>query len=152
MKVTFYFPDSASVTETNVIDVGIYLDGAYPTKAYAVMEKRNKTDWRRFFPHIYRRPDKIFVESDGGYWRPISTAPKDGTKILVYVPSRKVDGLYTITTDEEIAVVSWRPQSIIPKDPVTYFWCIYRTEEGTGAYSIIDNPTAWMPLPAPPGE
>lgn len=54
-------------------------------------------------------------------WRPIETAPMDGTNILV--------------TDGEITQLGWHDEFDEPGDP----WCGY-----------IKRPTHWMPLPDPP--
>lgn len=54
-------------------------------------------------------------------WRPIETAPMDGTNILV--------------TDGEITQLGWHDEFDEPDDP----WCGY-----------IKRPTHWMPLPDPP--
>lgn len=61
-------------------------------------------------------------------WRPISTAPKDGTYIIVYRP--KFDGGY------------------IPRVGIDY-WS--EKLHGVWAKSRKDTPpTHWMPLPDPP--
>lgn len=58
-------------------------------------------------------------------WKPIETAPKDGTEVLTY----REAGL--------IAVASF---IMTPKGP---FWCVSDGAE-------IINVTHWMPLPEPP--
>jgi len=57
-----------------------------------------------------------------GGWKPISTAPKDGTEILGYWARSKVYGL-----------TEWRGDGWID-------------EEG----DPVSDPTHWMPLPEPP--
>jgi len=69
-------------------------------------------------------------------WQDISTAPKDGTKILAYSPSgpgRLNRGV--------IAITWWRR----PEDREGY--------TGWGEFNTAHWPaTHWMPLPAPPKE
>jgi hypothetical protein len=63
-------------------------------------------------------------------WRPISEAPRDGTRIMIYSP---LDGW--VSSHYEGGCwqgLPWRPQS--------------NPEYATA------QPTAWMPLPPPPGE
>jgi len=54
-------------------------------------------------------------------WQDISTAPKDGTNLLV--------------TDGETTALGWHDEFDEPEEP----WCGW-----------IKWPTHWMPLPAPP--
>lgn len=65
-------------------------------------------------------------------WRPIESAPKDGTKILIFEP------------EGEIAIVSYVGAASYGDFP----WKIW------GGYSSyrIDVPTRWQPLPPPPEE
>jgi hypothetical protein len=70
-------------------------------------------------------------------WRPIETAPKDGTVIIVYRPEH--DGKY------------------IPRVGTDY-WATFRAKRSnfsgpSWAKSRRDTqPTLWQPLPAPPGK
>lgn len=69
-------------------------------------------------------------------WRPIETAPRDGTEILVFEPAKGEYG------SQYIAVVSFKEQGWNgPK------WYETLNEEHT-----VDEPTHWMPLPKPPTE
>lgn len=74
---------------------------------------------------IYRRRIQRFdsesYQSDG-FWQSIDTAPKDGSKILAFLP------------DGNELIVSWCGEQWQP----TYFSC------------IEVQPTHWMPLPAKP--
>ena len=64
-------------------------------------------------------------------WQPIKTAPKDGSKILVYLPPReKSDG--SGVWDAVYTVSHWYA-------PGRYWWD-----------HSMSKPTHWMPLPAPP--
>ena len=63
-------------------------------------------------------------------WQPISTAPKDGTPIMLFARAKHATA--------EIILVGWYVQG--------YGW----TESTfTGAIGVI--PSMWQPLPAPPG-
>lgn len=61
-------------------------------------------------------------------WQPIETAPKDGTKILLYA---------VIWPD--VAVGSW--------DESNNGWMLYPDSEDSGRERNISH---WMPLPEPP--
>lgn len=63
-------------------------------------------------------------------WQPIETAPKDGTRILVYGK-----------TWPEIAVAEWRPTCILPEAWVLHPYCESDAE-----------PSHWMPLPSSPED
>lgn len=65
-------------------------------------------------------------------WNPISTAPKDGTEIIVYVPD--FDKVCTAWFCEETGL--W-PGGLEP-----------RTEDGDPVN--VGLPSHWMPLPKPP--
>lgn len=64
-------------------------------------------------------------------WQPIETAPKDGTRILVFGPY--CGGLPIMATSK------WLP------------WTEDRVEKGCW-YANGVAPTHWMPLPDPPKE
>jgi hypothetical protein len=74
---------------------------------------------------------RCFVEykPTHGEWLPIETAPKDGTEVLVY----------GLDYDEQvIAIVEWdATNGVYSRGPM-------------GDYFSFDEPTHWMPLPAPP--
>lgn len=65
-------------------------------------------------------------------WKPIETAPRDGTQILVCVT-------YSLGSDE------WETKMWVDfaKDP--YIWPTYWER-----IDIPFEPTHWMPLPSPP--
>ena len=73
-------------------------------------------------------------------WKPIETAPKDGTHILAYgkvVPDAD--------DDEVITAVYWDSSCIL-----CHYWAlvaVFSWVEGDDFY-----PTHWMPLPNPPKE
>lgn len=60
-------------------------------------------------------------------WRPIDTAPKDGTDILIFAWG---NSQIVVSYDESNAMHPWR------------------TLDGIGYHK--DSPTHWMPLPEPP--
>ena len=66
-------------------------------------------------------------------WRPIDTAPKDGTEIIVYVP------------DFHEVSAAWYSQQtgLWPYGPYAY------SEDGEPVN--VGLPSHWMPFPAPPG-
>jgi len=69
-------------------------------------------------------------------WQPIETAPKDGTRILVYVPPKEY---YYVT----IYIVLWIKS-------LNGFYLYYATGEDAQKDALVRNPTYWMPLPDPP--
>ena len=74
-------------------------------------------------------------------WKPIETAPKDGTKILVY-------GLFAgeiigTSGEQTIGVAFWDGGR---SDYVNFHWKAANTD----AYAGWWRPTHWMPLPDPP--
>jgi hypothetical protein len=66
---------------------------------------------------------EVEAMTDAQGWRPISTAPRDGTDVLIYDP-----------TDT--------------KNPVAVDW--YSHDADTPGW--LGNPTHWQPLPPPPRE
>jgi hypothetical protein len=64
-------------------------------------------------------------------WQPIETAPKDGTRILLFIEDQVIEGHW----DD-----SWP------------MWCTaYLSSHGCGCCSSSnEEPTHWMPLPAKP--
>lgn len=67
-------------------------------------------------------------------WQPISTAPKDDTRILVF--------------DRDVFIASWR------KDEKTkeFHWLVSEADDdvcSTPAGMLV-RPSHWMPLPPPP--
>lgn len=64
-------------------------------------------------------------------WRPIETAPKDGTPVILYVDDICIEGYWGVVDYDEIN----RPLC---------FWTY------AGNAELYENPTHWMPLPAGP--
>lgn len=80
-----------------------------------------------------KQPPKIegLREDD---WRPIETAPKDGTRILMY--QREAGGEYGKIEYEDYYFVGWFDK---------YWYCC--------EYSAFERePTHWMPLPEQPAQ
>lgn len=83
-------------------------------------------------------------------WQPIETAPKDGTKLLLWTTTVGDDKLteYLSTVDGEpsslscVQIGQWDPGNDA-SDPMYSRPASWET-------SYIGNPTHWMPLPAPP--
>lgn len=74
-------------------------------------------------------------------WKPIETAPRDGTPILVYLPTWERQPVREVhwAIPFEGASDGWWETPNAPRDPG------YMIVEGTP-----HAPTHWMPLPAPP--
>lgn len=81
------------------------------------------------------------AEADAGGWRPIETAPRDGTYILIPGRTGRNDRI-AVTIPE---CVSWRDCPLLGGLP-----------DFQGGWRPIDDaqaarkPTHWMPLPEPP--
>lgn len=74
-------------------------------------------------------------------WRPMETAPKDGTFILI------------VCREGYVNKVSWEEDVVfcpgITKWP--YRWCVYGSfQDEQGGYETVDHPVGWRPLPPPP--
>lgn len=66
-------------------------------------------------------------------WQDIATAPKDGTRVLLFSPDSKY-GLF----------IGWWCENNI--DPEGAWW----PDDEDAPYPIDADPTKWQPLPAPP--
>jgi hypothetical protein len=76
-----------------------------------------------------------------GEWKPIESAPKDGTRILVFFGAMGVHA------------VAWTEPSYADWE----IWCVDDNKHGPYALRGYNDtgpraPTHWMPLPAPPKE
>ena len=77
--------------------------------------------------------------TDTNVWRDISTAPKDGTRILIYQPPLKVGQPTHTTLPASIYVAEWTH---------TIDGSVWLEPEGERYQAF--TPTHWMPLPEPP--
>jgi hypothetical protein len=78
-------------------------------------------------------------------WRPIETAPKDGTEILLGAPGRSTQGQWLEPSDKP--VIKYR-DGFAPEEEweeFEPFWSSY-----DGGFTEEHPPTHWMPLPASP--
>lgn len=87
----------------------------------------------------------------GQEWQPISTAPKDGNKIIVWY--------LNVTNNPRVVIARWLSEEQAEESDADGVGL------GAGWYECIDNwadyteveitegiPTHWMPLPPPPGK
>ena len=77
-------------------------------------------------------------------WKPIETAPKDGTPILLW-GGEDSDAYYFLRHEQYLASAPCRAAWVLD------CWLITLAEAGFVAVTY-DNPTHWMPLPPPPTE
>jgi hypothetical protein len=88
-----------------------------------------------------RREYPAMVEAMVG-WRPIETAPKDGTYVLLFFPSRPISDTFT-------GIVRSGCWGYVEDDDDSDGW--YEHPEDDMTQRAGDGlPTHWMPLPDPP--
>jgi hypothetical protein len=73
--------------------------------------------------------------TDANGWRPISTAPRDGTRVLLWCPATQ-----------------WRGVAAWDVNPYEGHQMAWTTDETESVLLTYDAPTMWQPLPPPPGE
>lgn len=85
-------------------------------------------------------------------WQDISTAPKDGTHILVGAPFRKFEAQpgYVVARDSEPAFVAEACWGRSWSDATNRWIAPHSDQDEQGGCHEYD-PTHWMPLPTPPG-
>jgi hypothetical protein len=66
-------------------------------------------------------------------WQPIKTAPKDGTTVLAYFPTR--EGYFA---RQDVVPIHWTE------------WGNGVWENSSSGHKVSDHPTHWMPLPSRP--
>jgi hypothetical protein len=71
-------------------------------------------------------------------WQPIETAPKDGTRILAYIPWKWADG----GEGEQLDVIAWDERATMWFSPTAPNYV-----QGCDSECL---PTHWQPLPDPP--
>ncbi len=91
-------------------------------------------------------------------WRPIDTAPRDGTWVLLFCPGLSEERDYDARGAPDITVGCWDAQTYssptwLSAETVAEFWD-YGGETGAGqSISLrVVSPTRWLPLPASPGK
>lgn len=82
-------------------------------------------------------------------WKPIETAPRDGSRILVFSSWDWSDSSWSDLQPEWITCV-WREDASIDEDDNDVGGFISVTHNPYK--DIAKNPTHWMPLPPPPQE
>ena len=71
-------------------------------------------------------------------WQPIETAPKDGTRVL-------------LTEEWGVVIGRWCEEAQLGLCEEGPGWQVFECDDCW--YSVAaENPTHWMPLPAPPTE
>jgi hypothetical protein len=70
-----------------------------------------------------------------GEWLPIESAPKDGTRVLIFTPDAlDIENTFSATFDDG----EW--------------WESRALQDGTSRSNVDCDPTHWMPLPPPPPQ
>lgn len=88
-------------------------------------------------------------------WRPIETAPRDGTAILIFEPKGHYGQLDNWEMPRGVVAHSYRSDDprLIRFDDYRYAVGYWRPGGGWGNRNCADvEPTHWMPLPTPPVE
>jgi hypothetical protein len=95
--------------------------------------------------HITRGEIPDYVELAGplepiaGQWMPIETAPKDGTRILIHVPSMRRRPVFE----------AWW---VFDRSGVSGRWCTMGMPVGEDDRVLPELAKNWMPIPEPPGS
>jgi hypothetical protein len=115
------------------------------TQRYAGMLRRHAAEWdKRDMPvqaecarQAARHMEELQAKVDAitSPWQPIKTAPKDGTAILVLLPSLYDDGLPALLWADDGVQIGW-----------------WDGEDWVNLKSELLDPTHWQPLPPPPQE
>ena len=74
-------------------------------------------------------------------WKPIDTAPKDGTKILLYEDGI-IEGYFEVNEKYIKDHKAWGGEG--------YWKSLWTPEHGCGCCGDDNEPTHWMPLPKGP--
>lgn len=76
-------------------------------------------------------------------WLPIASAPKDGTRILVFDPEGDGDSA-------NIVLVAWLNDAERHRK-ARFMWCVPDSwQDEQGGYYVVGRPTHWQPLPPSP--
>ena len=85
-------------------------------------------------------------------WRPIKSAPRDGTHILIY---NGLDNGCTTSIQSNIAVARFSHEWHRKNGSITTAWEYGTYDSATSKYgkgSYVIDATHWQPLPKPPQE
>lgn len=74
-------------------------------------------------------------------WKPMDTAPRNGTPILVYINERGIKGVYMVEWDDGSDIELYDESEDGGFEPA---WRI------TGADDHFDSPECWQPIPSMP--
>lgn len=89
------------------------------------------------------RTDAMTLEKNDDAWKPIETAPKDGTEVFVGVDTASV---WIARNARFVRADEWLPGE--PGD--TDGWWSYRNSVSQEKLEGIHEPTHWCPMPVPP--
>lgn len=81
------------------------------------------------------------------HWQPISTAPMDGTDILVYFQSATVDFIHIAYYDSD-EHDSWKEEKFESKEQKIGWW-YFRYSCSQYKLEGFEQPTHWCPLELP---
>jgi hypothetical protein len=75
-------------------------------------------------------------------WMPIDTAPRDGTRIMLYTPPSYV------------CLAVWRDKAAFARNETGSGWEVWNNDDDSWySFSLEpEEPTHWMPIPTPPQE
>jgi hypothetical protein len=85
-------------------------------------------------------PLEVRLSDQLGAWQPIATAPRDGTRVLIYMPE---------ASRQKVMEAYWaKPWEGAPEEQC--WWSTPHGPAGRG-YTILPKAvTHWQPMPAPP--
>ncbi len=116
------------------------------------IEEKDIGEWDDSNPLNYRNTQKQELRRLFSKWQPINTAPKDGTRILLFYGAR--NAVFTAWYEKEYAYCYYGIVDQIPQDiPVYKYWhLVSPTDEDFPAYLEEENPINcyWQPLPELP--
>jgi hypothetical protein len=85
-------------------------------------------------------------------WRPIETAPRDGTSLLLYVPGVRTWNRPTDIADRVVGL--WSLNFADEGRWISDIGDVDQGYESTGSYWVVEElqPTHWLALPDPPAS